>query len=73
MNVTENILQSFTLAIPHKIIYQLIICKPKNNLNMGLLNVNLHYILVLWENGIKNPPTISVGGYFVYELIFTLP
>ena len=38
-----------TFADITKITYRLTICKPKNNLNVGLLNVNLRYILVMWK------------------------
>ena len=62
MAVTESILQSFTLAIPPCITYRLTICKPTFQFILGLLSVNHPCILVMWINGIKNPPTISVGG-----------
>src|SRR5574344_1598127 len=33
----------------YNIIFWLTISKPKNNLNVGLLNVNCPYILVMWK------------------------
>ena len=37
----------------YNIIFWLTICKPKNNLNVGLLSINYVYILVLWKFGTK--------------------
>ena len=56
-----------------KLIQWLTICKPTFQFILGLLSVNSVYILVMWKNGTENPPTISVGGFFVYSPTFSLP
>ena len=44
--------------------------QTQNELILGLLNVNLRYILVMWKFGTEKPPTISVGGSLLNPILY---